>query len=120
MIKRIIHLPEKHSFFLFGARQTGKSTLLKSSLDPHRTLYYDLLRSDEYLRLSSDPSIFRQEVLSRKAEITHVVVDEVQKIPALLDEVHSILESGNPPYFCLSGSSARKLKKAHSNLLAGR
>lgn len=120
MIIRQISLPTNHSFFLFGARQTGKSTLLKSIFSPAKTLYYDLLKTDEYLRLSSNPGIFREEVLSLSKEMKYVVVDEVQRVPQLLNEIHSVLEGKNPPHFCLSGSSARKLKRAHANLLAGR
>lgn len=121
MVKRILKLPENNSFFLFGPRQTGKSTLLRETFRKETTLYYDLLRSDEYFRLSLNPSLFREEVFSRSKEITHVVVDEVQRVPQLLSEVQSLLESEKPLlYFCLSGSSARKLKRSHANLLAGR
>lgn len=120
MISRLLKPPLKHSFFLFGPRQTGKSTLLKAFLDSESTIFYDLLKTEEHLRLSAEPRLFREEVLTRDPRITHVVIDEVQRIPALLDEVHYLLEGQKPPYFCLSGSSARKLKRAHANLLAGR
>lgn len=120
MIQRILKLPPNHSFFLFGPRQTGKSTLLKATFDPKNTLYYDLLKSEEYLRLSANPWLFREEILSRDPKITHVVVDEIQRIPQLLNEIHFILEGKAAPYFCLSGSSARKLKRSQANLLAGR
>ena len=120
MVKRILNLPLNHSFFLFGPRQTGKSTLIKQTFPADTTLFYDLLHSEEYLRLTSQPALFREEVLSRAKEITHVVVDEIQRIPNLLNEIHSLMESDNPPYFILSGSSARKLKRSHANLLAGR
>jgi len=120
MVYRLLKPPLKHSFFLFGPRQTGKSTLLKTLLDPAKTMFYDLLKTEERLRLSAEPHLFREEILARGKKVTHVVVDEVQRIPPLLDEVHYLLEGQNPPYFCLSGSSARKLKRAHANLLAGR
>lgn len=120
VLKRSFHPPLRHSFFLFGPRQTGKSTLLKSVFSPEQTLYYDLLRTEEYLRLSENPSLFREEVLSRDQKIKYVVVDEIQRIPHLLNEIHFILEGEGAPYFCLSGSSTRKLKRAHANLLAGR
>lgn len=120
MIHRILKLPKNKSFFLFGPRQTGKSTLIKHTFKEEDTIYYDLLRSDEYFRLSAAPHIFREEVLGRRKNITHVIVDEAQRIPELLNEVHFLLESKNSPFFCLSGSSARKLKKSHANLLAGR
>lgn len=120
-IERILKLPQNKSFFLLGPRQTGKSFLLKASFNPVTTLYYNLLQSEEYARLTADPSQFRKEVLARRCEITHIIVDEVQRIPELLNEVHAILESENlPPVFALSGSSARKLKKTNANLLAGR
>lgn len=120
MITRQLTPPEKHSFFLFGPRQTGKSTLMGSVFSKERALYFDLLKAREHHRLSAEPSLFRDEVDRRDKKITHVVVDEIQKLPGLLDEIHSMIESENPPYFCLSGSSARKLKRAHANLLAGR
>lgn len=120
MIKRLLELPRDHTFFLFGARQTGKSTLLHSMFNPHETLYYNLLKTEEHVRLSAQPRLFREEVSSRDRKVTHVVVDEVQRIPDLLNEVHLLLEGQEPPYFCLSGSSARKLKRAQANLLAGR
>lgn len=87
---------------------------------PDRTLRYDLLQSEEYMRLAAQPSLFREEVLARNPQIHHVFVDEVQKIPALLDEVHLLSERKNPPQFILTGSSARKLKRSQANLLAGR
>ena len=120
MISRLLNLPLNHHFFLFGPRQTGKSTLLKANFQKETTLYYDLLTAGEYLRLSENPTLFRQEILSRNKKITHIVIDEIQRIPELLNEIHSLAEEPNAPYFCLSGSSARKLKRAHSNLLAGR
>ena len=120
MIDRILQLPLEHTFFIFGPRQTGKSTLLKKTFSHKNTLFYDLLKSEEYLRLTSTPSLFREEVMSRDKNITHIVVDEIQRVPMLLNEIHYISENPNPPYFVLSGSSARKLKRSHANLLAGR
>jgi uncharacterized protein len=120
MIDREVNLPKQNSFFLFGARQTGKSTLLKIGYEPSSTLYYDLLKTDEYLRLSARPSLIREEIMTRNEKITHVIIDEIQRIPSLLNEVHWIMESGKSPVFILTGSSARKLKRSHANLLAGR
>lgn len=100
--------------------QTGKSTLIKQTFPAETTLFYDLLRSEEYLRLTSQPSLFREEVLSRDKKITHVIVDEIQRIPGLLNEIHFLMEGDNPPHFILSGSSARELKRSQANLLAGR
>jgi predicted AAA+ superfamily ATPase len=121
MFKRRLNLPKNKSFFLFGPRQTGKSTLLKKTFSEKESIYYDLLKSDEYTRLTANPSLFREEVLSRGKGKEYIIVDEVQRVPPLLDEVQSIMTSSErSPVFCLSGSSARKLKRAHANLLAGR
>ena len=120
MIDRMIRLPKRHSFFLFGPRQTGKSTLLKASFPSNSTLYYNLLKSEEFLRLSANSAIFREEVLSRDRRQTHIIVDEIQRVPQLLNEVHALMEEKDSPFFVMSGSSARKLKRAKSNLLAGR
>ena len=120
MLKRTVNLPKKHSFFLLGPRQTGKSTLLQATFSAAEVLSYDLLKTAEYHRLSENPEIFGQEIRARERQKTHVLVDEVQRIPELLNEVHSLMESQDAPFFVLSGSSARKLKKSHANLLAGR
>jgi len=116
----MIQLPKQHSFFLFGPRLTGKSTLLKATFSGDSVLYYDLLRRDTFTRLMTRPGTFRQEIDGRKSGVTHVIVDEIQRVPDLLNEIHSILEDKAPPYFCMSGSSARKLKRTRANLLAGR
>lgn len=118
MYSRLLKLPKK-SFFLFGPRGTGKSVWLASVLQ-QAELTIDLLKSSEYLRYKRDPSVLSQEVnaLSRNA---WTIIDEIQKIPELLDEVHSLLfESSHKYRFALSGSSARKLRKSHANMLAGR
>jgi predicted AAA+ superfamily ATPase len=110
-------LPDR-SFFLFGPRGTGKSTWLRQVLPDAR--WYDLLHGDVYLRLLADPSAFRREVEALPPG-TWVVVDEVQRIPALLNEVHSLIaRHGKRWAFALCGSSARKLKRMDANLLAGR
>lgn len=109
------------SCFLWGARQTGKSTLLKKRY-PNAQLF-DLLRSDVYRRLVGDPSVFREEVCAQRNAHTPsdspVIVDEVQKAPELLDEVHWLIENEGVR-FILCGSSARKLRRGHANLLGGR
>ena len=104
------------SLFLWGARQVGKSTLVKK-LFPDAILY-DLLKSDEYERLMRRPALFREE-LDKKGPETIVIVDEIQKIPSLLDEVHWLIENRGIR-FVLCGSSARKLKRVGTNLLGGR
>jgi len=115
--KRELQIPQQ-SFFLFGPRGTGKSTWLR---DVYKAdLVIDLLKSDQFLELSADCSLLRGKLSALKSN-SKVVIDEVQKLPQLLDEVHSfIFESNHKLQFALTGSSARKLKKANANLLAGR
>jgi predicted AAA+ superfamily ATPase len=113
--KRFLKPPDS-SFFLFGPRGTGKSTWLQREISA--ALFIDLLESDRYLELSIKPS----RVLELCAHLKSgdwVVIDEIQKIPALLDEVHWLYQKKNLN-FAITGSSARKLKRTHANLLAGR
>lgn len=119
MLKRLLSVSKKKSFFLFGPRQVGKSTFLKSHFAKN-TLVYDLLKYHEYIKLTEDPSILEQELKARDPHIQYIIIDEIQKIPELLDEVHSILESPQAPIFILSGSSAPKLKRDSANMLGGR
>lgn len=117
MYTRRMPVPNR-SFFLFGPRGTGKSTWLRQALPGAR--WYDLLHSEVYLRLLSDPAEFRREVAALEPG-TWVVVDEVQRVPALLNEVHALAaEHPRRWRFALCGSSARKLKRMDANLLAGR
>jgi predicted AAA+ superfamily ATPase len=110
--------PPEQNFFLFGPRGTGKSTWLQEQIKPQLTI--DLLRSDEYLRLSADPSLLRARVEALPPD-SKIVIDEIQKLPVLLDEVHSLIfKHGNRLKFALTGSSARKLKQSNANMLAGR
>jgi predicted AAA+ superfamily ATPase len=121
MFHRLINIPKTRSCFLFGARGTGKSTLLREAFPARSTLNYNLLEAETEDRLSSDPGTLEREVLALGPETTHVVVDEVQKIPRLLNAVHNLLETHQVPQaFILTGSSARKLKSGGTNLLAGR
>lgn len=123
MYQRALDLTEfpEESCFLWGARQTGKSTLLKDTF-PSAT-YYDLLQSDVFRRLLDRPSVLREEALAtasrRAATKPTVIIDEVQKVPDLLDEVHWLIENTGCR-FVLCGSSARKLRRGHANLLGGR
>lgn len=118
MLSRKINLQdaENDSLFLWGARQTGKSTLLKMLFPDTR--YIDLLKSDEFERYNRRPALLREE-LSLLPENELVIIDEIQKIPALLDEVHWLI-SNHHLRFILSGSSARKLRRSGVNLLGGR
>jgi len=106
----------KESCFLWGARQTGKSTLLKH-LYPE-SLYFDLLLSDEYERLLRRPSLLR-EIIEGSDISSPVVIDEIQRIPTLLNEVHWLIENRGIQ-FILSGSSPRKILRSGGNLLGGR
>jgi uncharacterized protein len=118
MFKRSLRLPAPatETFFLWGPRQTGKTTLLRDAYPD--AFWVDLLKADEYRRYVTEPELLRGE-LEATAGVRQVVIDEVQKVPALLDEVHWLLE--NRSYsFALCGSSARKVRKGHANLLGGR
>lgn len=115
--KQVLAGRGKESCFLWGARQTGKSTLLKELFpDSPR---YDLLLSDEYGRLRARPARLREELLAEPPGGTPVVIDEVQKIPELLDEAQWLIVNRRVQ-FILCGSSARKLKRSGANLLGGR
>lgn len=114
-IHRLLNLP-KSSFMLLGPRGTGKSTLVRDQMD--FDLQIDLLQSKNFLALSSNPS-YLEDLTKNLKEKSWVFIDEIQKIPALLDEVHSLIES-QKLNFALSGSSARKLRRQGANLLAGR
>lgn len=113
-------IPDKQSAFLWGARKTGKSTYLRSSFP--KAYFFDLLNSETYLKFLKEPSLFREEVLA-KLDLTPTqnifVVDEVQKVPILLDEIHWLIENTTAS-FILCGSSARKLRQKGINLLGGR
>lgn len=114
---RLLGLPKK-TFLLLGPRGTGKSTWLRSSISSK--LVVDLLKSEDFFRYQAEPSMLRQQVEAlRLAEGDWVVIDEAQRVPEILNEVHSLYES-HGLNFALTGSSARKLKRADANLLAGR
>ena len=118
MLDRLLKLQEieDDSLFLWGSRQTGKSTLLKA-LFPKARLY-DLLKTDVRMSFQLRPALLREECeLLDEGEL--VIIDEVQKVPALLDEVHWLMENRGLR-FILSGSSARKLRRSGANLLGGR
>jgi predicted AAA+ superfamily ATPase len=114
--KQIFKGAGNESLFLWGARQTGKSTLLKS-LFPD-AIWFDLLKSDVYRRYQSNPTQFREVILANSSKRI-VIVDEIQKIPALLDEIHWLMVN-HPIQFILSGSSPRKIIRSGANLLGGR
>ena len=118
MIERIIQLTDskEDSVFFFGARQTGKTTLLLK-LFPN-SKFYDLLETNTYERMRRNPSLLRQE-LAEAEEGEIVIIDEIQLIPELLNEVQWLIVRKGL-HFILSGSSARKLKRKGANMLGGR
>lgn len=108
-------LPAGQSAFLWGPRQVGKTSWIHENLPDAWII--DLLKADVYRDYASRPELLRERLQSRKPQL--VVLDEVQKVPALLDEVHWLIENTRF-WFLLTGSSARKLRRGHANLLAGR
>jgi len=117
MFKRIVNLSKTQSFFLFGARGTGKTTLL-NQVFTQNTLKIDLLDSSFEEKLEQDPQSLKTMIDAQK-NLNWVLIDEIQKLPKLLDVVHQ-LSSNKKIKFILTGSSARKLKRGNANLLAGR
>ena len=105
------------SFFLFGPRGTGKTMWLRDAF-PH-AYFVDLLDSSVFMTLSASPNRLR-DIVEGNAGKTVFVIDEVQKVPALLDIVHQLIEEYRDLSFVLTGSSARKLKRAGADLLASR
>lgn len=120
MVPRICQLPPNRSFFLFGPRQTGKSTLVNATFLKN-IWKRDLLLSDQYLQYSKYPELFRREALEKieREGVKRIFIDEIQRIPLLLNEVHYLIEKTGCQ-FLLTGSSARKLRREGVNLLAGR
>jgi len=107
------------SLFLFGPRQSGKSTYIANQLDLPIAKTYNLLDRALFARFSADPTRMRQEIESLGLSNCLIVIDEIQKCPALLDEVHLLIEQRHIR-FLLTGSSARALRRAGTNLLGGR
>jgi predicted AAA+ superfamily ATPase len=114
-IKRLQKAPS-HSFFLFGARGTGKSTWIRECMPD--AVYLDLLDTSLQLDLIANPNLLKS-LVTNPSPSQWVILDEVQKIPALLSEVHRLMEARDWR-FALCGSSARKLKRGGADLLAGR
>jgi predicted AAA+ superfamily ATPase len=124
IIKRLFKAPKKNSYFLFGARGTGKSTLLNSlygveSKPRKDTLYLNLLDPSVEEDYQRNP-LRLKEIITENPQITRVILDEIQKVPTLLDLIHSLMEKHKHIQYIMTGSSARKLKRGGANLLGGR
>jgi predicted AAA+ superfamily ATPase len=119
--EQTLHLSSQETCFFWGPRQTGKSTLLKM-LFP-KSIRYDLLLSTQYQMLLREPKLIREQCLAAglnaDSQRDPIIIDEIQKLPLLLDEVHWLMENKGLR-FILCGSSARKVKRGHANLLGGR
>lgn len=120
MILRLQSLTLRNSFFLFGPRGVGKTTLIKQILPEEKTVQFNLLDFELESRLLRRPAEFREMLLALPDSVEWVFVDEIQRVPKLLDEVHQHIELNKNRFFALTGSSVRKLKRGQANLLAGR
>lgn len=117
MIPRRFTPPEKESYFLFGPRGTGKTTWLKKRYP--KALWVDLLDPEEERKYSMRPELLK-ELVDGSPECHIIVIDEVQKVPTILDVIHGLIEEKKGYQFVLTGSSARKLRRSGVNLMAGR
>lgn len=115
-----LNLPKPYSSFLWGARKTGKSTYLKQTFP--NSFYVNLLKPNDFRRYVNNPHYLREELLAAPKGILNypIILDEVQKVPQLLNEVHWMIENIKGIQFILCGSSIRKVKQSSSNLLRGR
>ena len=119
MFPRILETSRRNSFFLFGARGTGKTTWIRDAFDPDASLYVDLLDPEVEDRYRRSPGRLESQVGALPPSVEWILIDEVQRAPRLLDVTHRLIESTGKR-FVLTGSSGRKLKRGASNLLAGR
>ncbi len=120
MVKRLLKPLNTDSFFIFGARGTGKSTFVNEQFLRTQSFFaIDLLDYDAEEKYSKDPQLLERELEALPKKIDWVFIDEIQKVPKLLDLVHKLIEKKKQK-FILTGSSSRKLKKDGANLLAGR
>ena len=110
-----IDLSENNAFFLWGARKIGKTTYLRNEFED--ALYLDMLKTSVSQKYELNPDLLREEIVANKPEL--VIIDEIQKVPQLLDEIHWCIENTSTK-FILCGSSARKLIRMNANLLGGR
>ena len=119
MFHRSVNILNNNSFFLFGPRGTGKTTLLKKRFPTDSAFWINLLDPRQEDRFLKNPEQLWEQLQALDSTVEWVVIDEVQKVPRILDVVHDCIENTNFR-FALTGSSARKLKRGASNLLAGR
>ncbi len=121
-VKRIIEIQDKlkrKSMLLFGPRQTGKSALIENQIADDVKLSWSLLNARIRRRCQADPGVLRDEIETKGIKDGLVIIDEIQKVPELLDEIHLLIEETDIR-FLLTGSSARRLKETGVNLLGGR
>ena len=119
MLNRLLNPLESQSFFLFGARGTGKTTFLKKAFITERSRYIDLLEASTFNTYHRDPDTLIGELNYQSSDIDWIIIDEFQKVPPLLDVIHKLIEEYGLK-FALIGSSARKIRHGSANLLAGR
>jgi uncharacterized protein len=119
MLSRIQNPLRTNSFFMFGARGTGKSAFLKSRFGPEKTLWIDLLDPQQEDRYALRPEELLEQIRAGRNSEEWIVIDAIQKVPKLLNVVHSAIEN-HGSRFAMTGSSARRLKRESVNLLAGR
>ncbi len=119
MFTRQLKLTSERHLFLFGARNTAKSTLIEKLYDDGHSFYIDLLEYDQFEKYNRDPNELKRVVEALDDNVSHVIIDEIQKLPKLLDTVQLLMRKSKK-IFIMTGSSARKLKHGGANLLAGR
>ena len=119
MFNRILTISKSSSCFLFGARGTGKTTLLRTLFHSEAVVYINLLDPDEEDRFARSPDELLQRLAAAQPDVEWVIIDEIQRVPKLLDIIHEQTQSSRFR-FIMTGSSGRKLKRGASNLLAGR
>ena len=119
MFPRLLQTTRRSSFFLFGARGTGKTTWIRDAFEPVASLYLDLLDPEIEDLYRRTPGRLEQQVRALPGSVEWILIDEVQRAPRLLDVVHRLIENSGK-HFVLTGSSGRKLRRGASNLLAGR